>query len=313
MLPSELQTIAASTSGNSTRSGDEGAILRDLDIEEATNKYLIHKLSLVLIPVFIRLGVSPNTVSLMGAACGVIAAFCFFRYDHAVVCVLGFAFMIGWHVFDGADGQLARCTGKVSVSGFVIDGTCDYVTFVCVYVALGLRLSQEYGVLVWGLIILAGASHAIQAAAFEIQRDFYNRWTTSFNLTDMVEKAKKTDDMRLGQAWIIRLMAKMYAVLQEPFRPISRSFAYSLTTKEDISSNSSEFSRAYRTEFRKIVLTWSLLSANNRTIAIFLFCIVGTPLYYFIYEVSVLNFTLLALIGLNKSKERDLSGRLGLA
>jgi phosphatidylglycerophosphate synthase len=38
---------------------------------------------------------------------------------------------MGWHVLDGADGDLARMTGRASPQGELFDGICDYVGTSC--------------------------------------------------------------------------------------------------------------------------------------------------------------------------------------
>ena len=75
---------------------------------------------------------------------------------------------------DGADGQLARLTKTYSELGKVLDGICDYVTFTAVYVGLGLALSARLGGWVWWVIALSGICHAVQSAAYELQRQNYN-------------------------------------------------------------------------------------------------------------------------------------------
>ena len=262
-----------------------------------------------------RLGLSPNIVLCMGAAFGVLAAVCYYQYDRPVSCFLGFALMIGWHVLDGADGQLARRTGKVTASGFFIDGICDYVTFICVYIALGLSLSQDYGQWIWVLVLLAGLFHAIQAAAFEMQRDFYQQsasdslWTTG----TQEENGDGDGGEASSRMWVLQIIARAYFAVQDLFRPISRSFIQTVRGCEDKALNTPALGEKYRSTFKGAVLAWSVLSANNRTLAIFLFCIAGVPLYYFVYELFVLNAVLFALINLNKSKQADLTRQLDLA
>ena len=315
MSPSETQSEFVAASGNLEPGNGVGSVLRNQEIEEATNKYFIHKISLALVPVFMRLGLSPNIVSCMGAACGVLAAVCYYQYDRPVSCFLGFALMIGWHVLDGADGQLARRTGKVTASGFFIDGICDYVTFICVYIALGLSLSQDYGQWIWVLVLLAGLFHAIQAAAFEMQRDFYQQsasdslWTTG----TQEENGDGDGGEASSRMWVLQIIARAYFAVQDLFRPISRSFIQTVRGCEDKALNTPALGEKYRSTFKGAVLAWSVLSANNRTLAIFLFCIAGVPLYYFVYELFVLNAVLFALINLNKSKQADLTRQLDLA
>jgi len=53
------------------------------------------------------------------------------------------------HSIAQADGQLARLTNAQSELGKILDGTCDYVTFLAVYSALAVALSREAGDWVW--------------------------------------------------------------------------------------------------------------------------------------------------------------------
>jgi len=271
--------------------------LRKLEIEEPTNRLFVHRISMALIPFFIHLGITPNTVSIMGALSGVMAAWFYFEYQSTLACILGFVCMIGWHIFDGADGQLARQTGQVSAAGFVIDGVCDYVTFVCVYVALGIALSASFGNEVWFAVFGAGASHAIQAAAFEMQREFYIRWTGA----DPVKQADDIKGEQVQQTGVAGLIARGYKAVQEPFRPIPYALERQLFLEHAEPVASGSVSHAYRQHFQNVVLHWSILSANNRTIGIFIFCILGSPLAYFMYEIIVLNLVLFWLLKRNRS------------
>ncbi|MEQ8510339.1 MAG: CDP-alcohol phosphatidyltransferase family protein [Rhodospirillaceae bacterium] len=274
--------------------------LRKLDIEEATNRLFIHRISMALIPFFIHLGITPNTVSIMGALSGVTAAWFYFEYQSTLACILGFVCMIGWHIFDGADGQLARQTGQVSAAGFVIDGVCDYVTFVCVYVALGIALSTSFGNEVWFAVFGAGACHAVQAAAFEMQREFYIRWTREGGVVARAQVLESKADA-LNQPGIAGLVARGYKAVQEPFRPIPCALERELIVEHTEQVASGSVSRAYRAHFRSLVLKWSILSANNRTLGIFIFCLLGAPLAYFMYEIIVLNLVLFWLLKSNRS------------
>ncbi|HET7334107.1 MAG TPA: CDP-alcohol phosphatidyltransferase family protein, partial [Rhizomicrobium sp.] len=143
---------------------------RTREIEEITNLYFIHPVASWLTQFFARLHVSANAVSLTGMLFGILAGFSYYHYQDVRFAIAGFVFMIGWHVMDGADGQLARLTHTQSEAGKVLDGICDYVTFIAVYVALALTLSRSEGGWIWLLVIAAGASHAAQAAAYEAQR-----------------------------------------------------------------------------------------------------------------------------------------------
>ena len=307
MSPSETPASDADDALGTAEPKSNDAALRNQDIEEATNRLIIHRVSMALIPLFIKTRVTPNSVSCMGALSGLAASWFYFHYENPIACLFGLFFMFGWHVFDGADGQLARLTGQTSPLGFVIDGVCDYATYIFVYVALALALTETYGTDVWFVVVTAGVFHAIQAAAFEMQREFYIRWTGDDVYTHLSEQTE--DACPPGTA---NFIATLYKSVQEYFRPLSCTIEENLRTSitDDARKNLSQDS--YRACFRKHVVAWSILSANNRTVAIFLFCIIGQPLAYFIFEITLLTLLLLVLVKLNRNAQVAFAQKLGL-
>ena len=274
-------------------------IKRTIEIEEFTNRYVIHPISGYLVPLFHRLDIHPNTVSLAGAFSGAIAAACYFNYENTAATVAGFLFMAGWHVMDGADGQLARLSGKVTASGYIIDGLCDYTTFILVYAALALRLTEIYGMWIWSIVVLSGLSHVAQAAAFELQRTYYNRWVSgkAFAAAALGDGAPCTAAAPLsGLGWI-------YERVQQPFRPTDDDLAQQLADYGGMNAGrGAHVSQFYRETFRDTVLRWSWLSANNHTTAIFVACYFKSPLAYFMFEIVVFNALLALLVRQNRAQ-----------
>lgn len=291
--------------GDKIKSKESG--LRNQEIEEATNRLFVHPISSALIPLFIKLRITPNSVSCMGALSGLAAAWFYYQFDDPFACVIGFLFMAGWHVFDGADGQLARQTGQTSPLGFVIDGVCDYATFIFVYVALALAMSVEYGAGVWFIVVSAGACHAIQAAAFEMQREFYIRWTGDEEYTRNLEGADEPPASATAN-----VIARPYRVLQEIFRPLPFELERRLKEASLTGERRIQAQKNYQSNFRTVVVRWSLLSANNRTIAIFLFCIAGQPLAYFVFEIVILSLIMLGLLKMNARARSAFAAQLDL-
>lgn len=297
MAPTDVTAHSVQNRASRMERTTEETVQRALEIEEASNRYFIHRISLGILPGLIRLGVSPNAVSFMGALSGLAAAWSYYHYESSWACVLGLVFMVAWHVFDGADGQLARTTGKVSPSGFVVDGACDYLTFIFVYGALGLALSGQMGSSVWLLALGAAVSHAVQAAAFEMQRESYLAWV---HRPKNSPHPKRETAMRASS--LSSSLTLIYRAVQEPFQPLPPNARAQLLSSLD--SPHKSVGNAYQHAFRRTVLAWSILSANNRTIAIFILCLMGQPLFYFLYELVVLNIVLLALIHKNHVSRR---------
>src|SRR5690606_26848948 len=151
--------------------------------------YLWPELALWLTRLAARLGLSPNTVTLAGAALCVAATVAFAYGAYWTGMALGFAFM----VLDTVDGKLARCTIASSWWGNVFDHGIDLVhppfwwwfwATGLVHVGLGLP-----DTLFWWVIgaILAGyvLQRAIEGAfiwQFGIHIHVWRRFDSGFRL-----------------------------------------------------------------------------------------------------------------------------------
>lgn len=279
-------------------------VLRTQEIEEVTNRYVVHPLSRLLVRRLARWGVHPNTVSLLGMALGGAAALAYFHYESAPMVVLGFVLMLGWHVMDGADGQLARLTGKTSELGRVLDGLCDHVAFTLVYLSLALALTPRLGLLAWGLAALAGASHLVQAGAYEFQRHAYDHWghakPSSLSPNGLARR------QRLG-GLLARLDA-LYLALQRRFAVLDPELNAQMAAS--LADDEAAARRAYREANAPALRRWNLLSSNYRTIAIFAACLARRPEAYFLFEIVVLNVALVLLVRMQRARQRALLARL---
>jgi hypothetical protein len=149
---------------------------RPPELEEALNAKLVHPLSDRLTTALVPTGITPNVVSAMGVVASIGAGLFYAMPGWPFTTALAFAFHLGWHVLDGADGDLARRTGRMSPSGEIVDGVCDYLSHVAVYGALAWVLSVQIGPWAWLLAIAAGVSRAVQANHYESSRRTYQWW-----------------------------------------------------------------------------------------------------------------------------------------
>jgi len=274
------------------------AIRRTWEIEEFSNRYIVHPLSGYFVRVFARWGVSPNTVSALGAALGIFAAYCYYHYQQPLYVYFGLLSMVGWHVMDGADGQLARLTGKVSDIGMIIDGVCDYSVFISVYVALSLALAGQHGNWVWLLAVAAGLSHIIQASAFELRRQEYDFWIFGKTSAKFLSLKEIRSQWKSDTTWKkkLRFLYYLYVKLQYKMGGMDEDLIEWRTHIDtDKSHESLAAQNLYRTINLPAVRHWSWLSANKRTFMLFLACVFGYPLGYFLFEIIILNILFLYL------------------
>ncbi len=280
--------------------------IRTREIEEWTNLVFVHPLSERFARLFDRFGIHPNLVSLTGMILGIAAGIAYHQVDNAWAVSSGFLLMIGWHVMDGADGQLARLSGKSSEIGKILDGLADHVAFTSVYIGLAAALSVSYGTNVWILVVVAGLSHAVQSAASEYQRQSYD----FFVHRKASARVPPLDEWRLSlrrKRGVRRILGRLYLL-----------YLYVQHAAAGARGGTDEFvERVLRTAsdpdtvrmlYRRVnigaVRWWSVLCSNYRTIALFTFCIAGRPLYYFIFEIVVMNGVLLLLTHMQRTRNR---------
>ncbi len=241
-----------------------------------------------MLPVAVRLKLDPNLISLAGLTCGLLAGFLYAHSPGINACLAGFICMIAWHVFDGLDGQVARATGKMTALGRVLDGICDYGTFISVYLGLGWSLRTQ-GDTQWGLVLVAGLAHAVQSNFYEARRQAYGR---------RLEGKPGLTDQAARTGFIIE---ELYDFLQNISLHWTRATDVALAD----STNKAAAIASYRTRVVPALSSWSLLGANARTLAIFLLCL--TPAgakAYFLWEIIVLTALLIVLDARLRAAER---------
>lgn len=270
--------------------GADDPVRRTYEIEDPTNLYFIHPISAFLVPIFARIGITPNAVSLTGMGCGIAAGFAYYHYGARWCAILGFVLMLCWHVMDGADGQLARLTRSYSELGKVLDGICDYVTFAAVYIGLAAAMSAHSGGWVWWVVAISGLAHAVQSAVYEMQRQDYNFIGLGRQSASLPELDKKP---RGFAGHLHRLYARVQLWGSGGALAFRRDILHCLATAP---AQADELRASYRKFFAPVVRRWGILGANYRTLGLFIAAIIKLPILYFIFEIFGFSFILVLLL-----------------
>ena len=300
----EKQTAAAAHTG--TR--------RTTEIEEITNLYLIHPLASRLVPMFARLHITPNAVSIVGMLFGILSAFAYYRYWDPGFAITGFALMVAWHVMDGADGQLARYTQSYSYLGKMLDGIADNVTFAAVYAAIAVAASRRRGDWVYALIVISAVFHAIQSASYETERQEYEY----LGWGKKPQEPPPRTGVDGGAGGLRRLLDFLhrlfYLGLSFPTAETNRKFRG--TMAQAVQADPGQEVRVrqlYRETIAPQIRGWSILSANYRTLGIFIASLFKAPEYYFGFEILGFSVVLAVLIRRLKIAHEVLVSKLRLA
>ena len=261
---------------------------RPSQIEPATNRYAVHALARAMLPLAVRMRIHPNTVTIAGLLFGLCAAAAYANWRDWRFATLGFLFMILWHVMDGLDGKLARATGKSSEFGRLLDGIADYSTFVAVYIVLA--LTQDAVLPALCAAAVSGAAHALQSQFYEGERaTWIRRSAGNFNAVQRSAAGGSAE----------RLYNHLEAVLGNRVRPFDSQLAAASPAARE------RMIAAWQPRAAHILHLMGPLSANGRTIAIWLAALAGNPWLFWGWEIFGLTLLALAAARALRQSERQ--------
>ena len=249
---------------------------RDRRIEDPSNRWIIHPLAQALVPWAIRARVSANAVSLVGLACGAGAVLAYGRWADPAWALVGLLLSVAWLVADGLDGKLARATGTASAFGRFLDGVCDHLIFVMIYLALAWSVGTAHA---WALAVIGGIAHGVQSTLYEGERYRFHRRLRGEAL--VAPPAPSANPLVRG-----------YDALAGSIDRLSRPFEAALAAAPD----PRRFGEAYGDAAWGPMRLLALLSANTRVFAIFIACLMGRPTLFWWFEIVPL--TIVAVAGL---------------
>ena len=268
---------------------------RPLEIEEPLNRYFVHPISRALVRLLIPTGISPNTVSVLSVVMMSCACACYLLLPWPAAAFAGLVFHVGWHVFDGADGELARQTGRSSPIGEIVDGVCDHLSHLVLYLTLGWLAAQQWGAWAWGLTAVSAASRALQAVCYETSRRNYRRWVYGLNwIRQDLEKAERKAGAagRIGVA-----LAGVYLKLSELVRADDQAIEAAMgRLVEQDGAVAAKARNLYQAQGRGLVKRASWLSTNWETVGVFLSLLAGSSIYFLAFQAVVLNLVMASCV-----------------
>lgn len=256
---------------------------RPAELEDWLNARLYHPLSWRLARALVPTRITPDMVSAAGALAIMLAAAAYAELTWPWGIALGLLLHMGWHVLDGADGDLARLTGRSSPHGELVDGICDYLGHIVLYVTIGFIASAQIGGWGWALMWAAAASRVAQQAHYEGARRQYQLavygtpWMAS-TAAGGAETGRRHPFVAYYlwlTGWIVPHGAALLEAVRDPLRraPLRETM------------------RASAAEWLGPI---SPLSSNYRTLAIGAAMLAGRPQWFFLFEVLVLGGVLVA-------------------
>lgn len=284
---------------------------RHSELEDPLNRWLYHPLAGRLARLLRPTGVTPNAVSFLGMVAIVAAAGAYGWLAWPVGAVVGLLLHMSWHVLDGADGDLARLTGKASPNGELVDGVCDYAGHVVLYIALAAIFDDRIGIWSWLLSTAAGASHIVQNNHYETMRRSYLWW--AYGIPWLRTPASDERDALRKPGWfnfVFGWMATDYLSIAEALGPRAGLVDRVFDAHADDPERVAAFRRRVQERGTSLLPYRVWLGANFRTVLLGISMIAGGPLLFFLGEVVALNLLLVASTRRKARIDRALAAEL---
>jgi phosphatidylglycerophosphate synthase len=148
--------------------GQPPEVLERLNDEHWLGRLYMRRLSPYATIVFARLGWSPNAVTVCFIISGVAAAV--LAVVPGLPAAVGVAVLIQLYLlFDCSDGELARFTGRFSVTGIYLDRMGHYIAEALLLASLGVRAQGHFSLA--GGYVSAGLAAAICATLIKAETD----------------------------------------------------------------------------------------------------------------------------------------------
>jgi phosphatidylglycerophosphate synthase len=267
---------------------------RRRELQNPLDRLIYHPIAARLARRLARTPVTPNMVSLAGAMLVVLAATAYAQPGWPGPAIAGLLLHMSWHVLDGADGDLARLTGRASPVGEIVDGVCDYASHLVLYLVLGTLLAGEIGHWAWPVMVAAGLSHVVQANFHEVHKRQYMHW--AYDTPWLRHKPASSASPILAR------LAGAYLAVASWLDPGDEALDAALRDPERGAGLRARILAIGPGAFAGS----SLLGLNYRTLALGGSMLAGSPLWYFAYVATLLNVLLIVAIWRSRAAIRAL-------
>ena len=276
--------------------------VRPRELEDPLNHHLYHPLAWQLARVLAKTPLTPNMVSVFGGL-SVVAAGIAYLTPTTGAALVGLTLHMAWHVIDGADGDLARMTGRTSPRGELIDGLCDYFSHVILYTLLATILARSIGY-GWAFTIMlaAGAAHAVQSNHVEVQRRFYLHWV--YGKPWLINARPQTGSL-LG--WLVSLYLRVAVGLS----PHALAIDAAVSAASGDPARLTALRATIREHWTPLLALEKWLGPNQRAIALGVsMLLTASPLAYFVFGTVWLSLLLGISVVLHNRAARAIAAKI---
>lgn len=284
------------------------ASFKSEDTEEWLDVHFTRPIGLAFALMWKKLGVHPNTITILSIFLGIGAAWMFY-YTDLVHNVIGVMLLMLANFCDSTDGQLARLTNQKTLIGRILDGFSGDVWFFAIYFALCCRMmpqfmpatNMKWGIAIWALAFVAGIMcHSPQASLSDYYRQIHLLFLKGKSGSELdTSKQQKNNYLKASQEKnaVMRWMSKAffynyanYCRSQEKRTPAFQKLKKELTDRYgDLDNIPNDLRKEFLNASRPLMKYTNILTFNVRAICIYVTCLLNIPWVYFLIEIIPLT------------------------
>jgi hypothetical protein len=284
------------------------ASFKSEDTEEWLDVHFTRPIGLAFALMWKKLGVPPNTITILSIFLGIGAAWMFY-YTDLVHNVIGVMLLMLANFCDSTDGQLARLTNQKTLIGRILDGFSGDVWFFAIYFALCCRMmpqfmpatNMKWGIAIWAFAFVAGIMcHSPQASLSDYYRQIHLLFLKGKSGSELdTSKQQKNNYLKASQEKnaVMRWMSKAffynyanYCRSQEKRTPAFQKLKKELADRYgDLDNIPDDFRKEFLNASRPLMKYTNILTFNVRAICIYVTCLLNIPWVYFLIEIIPLT------------------------
>jgi phosphatidylglycerophosphate synthase len=272
--------------------------LKAIEIENFLDRYFYRPIAFRIALILRHTPVTPNMITIFSILVGIAAGYHFYS-DKVIINLIGVLLLVFANILDCVDGQLARLTGIKSKIGRMLDGFAGDLWFFSVYFFISLRLiHQGWPIYIFVIAVFSGLSHSRQAAV----ADYFKNLHLYFIKGPQGSEFDEFEDLQRKYvllSWktdfwekLFQYFYRFYTQKQERMSPEILQLRRVMVQKYP-GEIPTQLSRDFK-DLSKYAIQWMHLFAfNGRTPILFAAVLLGVPWVYFIFEIVVLNLSMI--------------------
>lgn len=299
--------------------------IKSTDTEETIDIIWTRPIGYLWAKLFEKLGVHPNTVTILSMILGAAAGICFFfpsyrltgTYDNLftnlpfnltncqglTINIIGVCLLAWANFYDSADGQLARMTGKKTKLGRILDGAAGDVWYIFIYFALVFRLWNQnipFTDMTWGIIAFFFVAfdgflcHPAQCRISDYYRNihlFFLKGNSESELDNYPTQKAAYDKLSWTRNFIEKFFQMFYINWCKNQAKETPEFQNLMAKLQDKYGN--DIPQDFRDKFRKasfpILKYTNFLTFNWRANFLYISCLLDLPWLVIIIEIVVFS------------------------